>query len=305
MKLGFFTACFSNLGLQDLIKWGSKEGFQMIEVACWPRGEAERRYAGVSHIDVENLNEEKVAEIREMLASHNMAISSLAYYPNNLDPDLQARERYHAHLKKVIEAASKLNVSVVGTFVGRDPYKTVEENFKSFQKVFPDIVKFAEDHNVRLAIENCPMVVEHGGPSSWPTGTNLAYSPEIWARMFEMIPSEYFGLNFDPSHLIWQGIDYVKAVKDFKDKIFHTHAKDTKIDKDVLSQVGIFGTGWWIDKLPGLGDINWGRYISTLYEIGYDNVISIEHEDRAWEKSEEKIKQGLLLARDVLSPYIR
>ena len=123
--------------------------------------------------------------------------------------------------------------------------------------------------------------------------------------MFEEIPSKYFGLNFDPSHLIWQGIDYVKAVKDFKDKIFHTHAKDTKIDKDVLSQVGIFGTDWWIDKLPGLGDINWGRYISTLYEVGYDYVISIEHEDRAWEVNEEKIKQGLLLARDVLSPYIR
>lgn len=305
MKLGFLTACFPNFKFEDLVKWGSKKRFQMVEVACWPRGKVQRKYAGVSHIDVESLTEEKAAEIREMLASYNMEISSLGYYPNNLDPDLQAREHYHTHLKKLIEAASKLNVGIVGTFVGRDPYKTVEENFKSFQKVFPDIVKFSEDHNVRLAIENCPMVVEHGGRGSWPTGTNLAYSPDIWARMFETIPSKYFGLNFDPSHLIWQGIDYVKAVKDFKDRIFHTHAKDTKIDKDVLSRVGIFGTGWWIDKLPGLGDVNWGKYISTLYEVGYDYVISIEHEDRAWEKSEEKIKQGLLLARDVLSPYIR
>ena len=158
---------------------------------------------------------------------------------------------------------------------------------------------------MRLAIENCPMGVEQGGKIDWPTGTNLAYSPDIWARMFEEIPSRYFGLNFDSSHLIWQGIDYVKAVKDFKDRMFHTHAKDTKIDKDVLSRVGIFGTGWWIDKLPGLGDINWGRYISTLYEVGYNYVISIEQEDRAWEKSEENIKEGLLLGRDILSPYIR
>lgn len=305
MKLGFLTACFPDLKFEDLVRWGSKEGFQMVEVACWPRGEVERRYAGVSHIDVGNLNEEKAAEIRETLASHNMTISSLAYYPNNLDPDLQAREHYHTHLKKVIEAASKLNIDIVGTFVGRDPYKTVEENLRSFQKVFPDIVKFSQDHKVRLAIENCPMGVEHGGKASWPTGTNLAYSPDIWTRMFDVIPSEFFGLNFDPSHLIWQGIDYVKAVKDFKDKIFHMHAKDTKIDKDVLSRVGIFGTGWWINKLPGLGDVNWSRCISTLYEVGYDYVISIEHEDEAWEGEEGKIKRGLLLVRDILNPYIR
>lgn len=305
MKLGFLTACFPNLEFQDLVKWGHKEGFQMIEVACWPRGMAERKYAGICHIDVENLNREKAAEIQETLASHNMSISSLAYYPNNLHPNPEARKHYHAHLKRVIGVASRLNVDIVGTFVGRDPYKTVEENFKTFQKVFPDIVKYAEGHNVRVAIENCPMVVEHGGLANWPAGTNLAYSPDIWARMFEEIPSRYLGLNLDPSHLIWQGIDYVKAVKDFKDRIFHTHAKDTKIDKDVLSRVGIFGTGWWIDKLPGLGDINWGRYISTLYEVGYDYVISIEQEDRAWEKSEENIKEGLLLGRDILSPYIR
>lgn len=305
MKLGFFTARLPNLEFQDLVKWGSKEGFQMIEVACWPQRKVERRYAGVSHIDVRNLSEEKTTEIRELLASYHMEISSLGYYPNNLDPNPQARENCHTHLKKVIEAASKLNVGIVGTFVGRDPYKPVKENFESFKKVFPDMVRFAEDHNVRLAIENCPMVVEHGREASWPTGTNFAYSPDIWARMFEEIPSRYFGINFDPSHLIWQGIDYVKAVKDFKDRIFHTHAKDTKIDKDVLYRVGIFGTGWWINKLPGLGDINWGRYISTLYEVGYDYVISIEHEDKAWEKSEERIKQGLLLGRDILSSYIR
>ena len=305
MKLGFLTACFPNLKFQDLVKWGSQEGFQMIEVACWPREEAERRYAGVSHIDVENLNEEKVVEIQKSLASHNMKISALGYYPNNLDPDPKAREHHHSHLKKVIEAASRLNVGIVGTFLGRDPHGTVAENFDCFQRVFPDIVRFAEDHNVCLAIENCPMVVEHGGEASWPTGTNLAYSPDIWAHMFEIIPSRYFGLNLDPSHLIWQGIDYIKAVKDFKDRIFHTHAKDTKIDRHVLSQVGIFGAGWWIDKLPGLGDIDWRGYISALYEIGYDYVVSIEHEDRAWEKNEEKIKKGLLLGRDILSPYIK
>jgi len=301
MKLGFMTACLPEMKLEEIVKWAEEKGFDMLEVACWPRVFEQRRYAGTQHIDVENFTEEKAQEIKELFHSSNLEISSLGYYPNNLDPDLESRRFYHEHLKKVIEAAQKLNVEVVGTFVGRDPRMNVEESLEEFKKVFPDLVKFAEDHGVKLAIENCPMLYSL---DRWPGGTNLATTPEVWRRMFDAIPSDYFGLNLDPSHLIWQQIDYVKIVHGFKEKIFHVHAKDTRIDKNKLNEVGIFGFGWYIDKIAGTGDIDWNSFISALYEVGYDYVVSIEHEDRSFEKDKESKLRGILLAKQLLEPYI-
>ncbi len=301
MKLGFMTACLSEMKLEEIVKWAEEKGFDMLEVACWPRVFEQRRYAGTQHIDVENFTEEKAQEIKELFHSSNLEISSLGYYPNNLDPDLESRRFYHEHLKKVIEAAQKLNVEVVGTFVGRDPRMNVEESLEEFKKVFPDLVKFAEDHGVKLAIENCPMLYSL---DRWPGGTNLATTPEVWRRMFDAIPSDYFGLNLDPSHLIWQQIDYVKIVHGFKEKIFHVHAKDTRIDKNKLNEVGIFGFGWYIDKIAGTGDIDWNSFITALYEVSYDYVVSIEHEDRSFEKDKESKLRGILLAKQLLEPYI-
>ena len=301
MKLGFMTACLPEMKLEEIVKWAEEKGFDMLEVACWPRVFEQRRYAGTQHIDVENFTEEKAQEIKELFHSSNLEISSLGYYPNNLDPDLESRRFYHEHLKKVIEAAQKLNVEVVGTFVGRDPRMNVEESLEEFKKVFPDLVKFAEDYGVKLAIENCPMLYSL---DRWPGGTNLATTPEIWRRMFDAIPSDYFGLNLDPSHLIWQQIDYVKIVHGFKEKIFHVHAKDTRIDKNKLNEVGIFGFGWYIDKIAGTGDIDWNSFITALYEVSYDYVVSIEHEDRSFEKDKESKLRGILLAKQLLEPYI-
>ncbi len=301
MKLGFMTACLPEMKLEEIVKWAEEKGFDMLEVACWPRVFEQRRYAGTQHIDVENFTEEKAQEIKELFHSSNLEISSLGYYPNNLDPDLESRRFYHEHLKKVIEAAQKLNVEVVGTFVGRDPRMNVEESLEEFKKVFPDLVKFAEDHGVKLAIENCPMLYSL---DRWPGGTNLATTPEVWRRMFDAIPSDYFGLNLDPSHLIWQQIDYVKIVHGFKEKIFHVHAKDTRIDKNKLNEVGIFGFGWYIDKIAGTGDIDWNSFITALYEVSYDYVVSIEHEDRSFEKDKESKLRGILLAKQLLEPYI-
>ena len=301
MRLGFMTACLPEMELEEIVKWAKEKGFGMLEVACWPRVFEKRRYAGTQHIDVENFTEEKAQEIKELFQSNYLEISSLGYYPNNLDPDLESRCFYHEHLKKVIQAAEKLEVKVVGTFVGRDPRMNVEESLEEFKKVFPDLVKFAEDHGVKLARENCPMLYSL---DRWPGGTNLATTPEIWRRMFEMIPSDYFGLNLDPSHLIWQQIDYVKAVYDFKEKIFHVHAKDTRIDWNRLDEVGIFGFGWYIDKVAGTGDIDWNSFINALYEVGYNYVVSIEHEDRSFEKDKESKLRGILLAKQLLEPYI-
>ncbi|MGC8779190.1 MAG: sugar phosphate isomerase/epimerase family protein, partial [Candidatus Caldatribacteriaceae bacterium] len=253
MKLGFMTACLPEMTLEELVEWASQNGFGTLEVACWPRVFEKRRYAGTQHIDVEALTPEEAARIKELFRSHHLEISSLGYYPNNLDPNLENRRFYHEHLKKVIKAAAMLGVKVVGTFVGRDPRTNIEEALEEFKKVFPELVQFAADHGVKLAIENCPMLYSI---DRWPGGTNLATTPSIWRRMFESVPSEYLGLNLDPSHLIWQQIDYVQAVHDFKEKIFHVHAKDTKILWDKLNEVGIFGFGWYVDKVAGTGDID-------------------------------------------------
>ncbi|MDK2896024.1 MAG: hypothetical protein PWP04_144 [Candidatus Atribacteria bacterium] len=301
MKLGFMTACLPELSLEEIAKWAGEQGFGMLEVACWPKVFEKRRYAGTQHIEVDNLTEQEIARVKELLAQNQLEISSLGYYPNHLDPNLENRKFYHEHLKKVIRAAEELGVGIVGTFVGRDPKTNLEEALAEYGKVFPDLVKFAEDHGVKLAIENCPMLYSL---DRWPGGTNLATTPAIWSRMFEAIPSDYFGLNLDPSHLIWQQIDYVKVVHDFKEKIFHVHAKDTRIDWDKLNEVGIFGFGWYIDKVAGTGDIDWNSFITALYEVGYDYVVSIEHEDRSFEKDTASKLRGILLAKQLLEPYM-
>ena len=304
MKLGFMTAAFPNLTFEEVAAWAAGNGFEMLEVACWPVGKAERRYAGVTHIDVDEFSAADAKAIHAVLAKYDLEISSLGYYPNPLHPDSEHRVMVVDHLKKVILAAEKLEAPIVGTFVGRDKNKTVEDNLENFKLVWPPIVKFAAEHNVKIAIENCPMIFSN---DEWPGGDNLAISPAIWRKMFEIIPDDNFGLNLDPSHLIWQFIDYVRVVYEFGERIFHVHAKDLRIDYEGLYQNGIMsaGMGWQIPRLPGLGDVDWGKFISALYGVGYDYVVSIEHEDRAFEKTEELVIRGFLISRDVLTPYIK
>ena len=304
MKLGIFTAAFPGKSLEEVAAWTAQNGFETLEIACWPLEKASRRYAGITTIDVVDFNAAKAKEVHAVLNNYGLSISSLGYYPNPLHPDPEHRETVIGHLKKVILAAELLEVSIVGTFVGRDKDKNIPDNLEAFAKIWPSIVKFAAEHQVKIAIENCPMIFSY---DEWPGGNNLASSPALWKKMWEIIPDDNFGLNLDPSHLILQMIDYERVVFDFKDKIFHVHAKDLEIDHEGLYQNGVLsqGMGWQIPRLPGLGDIDWGKFISALYRVGYDYVISIEHEDRAFEKTEELIKRGFLIARDVLRPYIK
>lgn len=304
MKLGLMTSALPDLSLEELAAWAAENGFEMLEIACWPPGKAERRYAGVTHIDVTDFDQMQANEVLDIMDRCGLEISSLGYYPNPLHPDPDHRQRVIDHLQKVIIAAELLDVPIVGTFVGRDKNISVEDNWEGFRNVWPPIVKFAAEHNIKIAIENCPMIFSN---DEWPGGDNLAISPAVWREMFEIIPDENFGLNLDPSHMIWQFIDYVRAVYDFGDRIFHVHAKDLRIDYEGLYQNGVMsaGMGWQIPRLPGLGDVDWSKFISALYGVGYDYVISIEHEDRAFEKTEELVKRGFLLSRDVLKPYIK
>lgn len=307
MKLGFLTACLPRIPIEDLVHWASRRGFQTLELAAWPAQSA-RDYQA-RQIDAARITRERAEWIKELFAAHSMSISALAYYDNNLDPDPQKRRFCHDHLKKVINAAALLDVKLVGTFVGARPDKLPGENMKEIGKVFRGIVRYAEDRGVKIMIENCPM-------ESWQRfglPGNFAYSPELWDALFNEVPSRNFGLNFDPSHLVWLGIDYVQAAKDYGKKIFHAHAKDTEILTEGINRYGIFArqldpipwkSGWWRYRMPGLGSVDWKRLISSMQETGYDGVLSIEHEDPVWEGSEEKVKQGLTLGLKHLSQFV-
>lgn len=301
MKLGLLTAAFGGLSLADVAEWSAGAGFEMLEVACWPaEGREKRRYAGVSHIDVDSFDPDAV---RELISRRGLEISSLAYYPNNLHPDDVLREAFNGHLRKVIDAAERLGVSIVGTFVGNDKDRPLPENLKRFRKIWPPLVDYAGERGVRIAIENCPMIFTY---DEWPGGNNLAYAPAIWEEMFEAIPAENFGLNLDPSHLVWLMIDYEQAVYEFADRIFHVHAKDLELRREGLYRNGTFsaGLGWQVPRLPGLGEVRFDRFVAALYGVGYDHVVSVEHEDRRFEGSEELVKRGFLLARNTLRPLL-
>jgi len=302
-KLGFVSAIFADLSFEEVIIFASNNGYTCVEILCWPKGKAERRYAGVTHIDVNELDEMKINSIKKYAAEKNVEISALGYYPNPLDPDLEKREYYIEHLKGVIAAAAKLGLKNVNTFIGKDKNKNLEDNFQIFRKVWPAIIKYAEENSVKIGIENCPMLFTN---DEWPGGNNLATTPSIWKRMFEEINSDNFGLNYDPSHLLWQQIDYIKPIYEFKDKIFHVHIKDVKIYRDKLDRVGVLATPleFHSPKLPGLGEINWGRFISALTDIGYQGCACVEVEDRSFEDSLESRKNSLILSRQYLRQFI-
>ncbi|CAN5719775.1 sugar phosphate isomerase/epimerase [soil metagenome] len=308
MKLGLLTAAFPDTKLSDVANWAGANGFSALEVACWPRADGPtRRYSGVSHIDCATLSAAEGAELVADLAERGIEISALGYYPNPLSADAEQRRQAADHLRTVIAAAPKLGVGVVNTFIGNDKDRPFEDNFAAFAKVWPDLVRHAVDHVVRIAIENCPMIFSN---DEWPGGNNLMHSPAKWRRVFEYLDDAVepgaIGLNLDPSHLVWQLIDHERVVRDFADRLFHVHAKDMEIDREGLYAHGVLsaGMGWQVPRLPGLGEIRWDRFVSALYRAGYDGPVIVEHEDRDFEGSDAKVKAGFLLARNAVAPSI-
>ena len=304
-KFGLLTAILDGWTYEEAVDIASDMGFECIEVACWPAGKAERRYAGVSHIDAERVLADDVyaAHVLDYARERDITISSLAYYPNTLDPDLQKRSAAIDHLKALIRASAKLGVNMVTTFIGRDQNKNVEENIELFAQVWPEIIRLAEEQGVRIAIENCPMLF---GADQWPGGQNLMCTPAIFRRLFEIIPSKNFGLNFDPSHYVWQGLDYIKTIHDFADRIFHIHFKDIKLHKEKLAECGVlaYPLEYMSPKLPGLGDVDWSGFVSALHDIRFDGCAVIEVEDKAFESSREDILNSIFLAKHYLNNYI-
>ena len=303
MKLGFVSAILPELSFEELIDVASDFGFTCVEVCCWPLGKAERRYAGVTHIDVETLDEKRAEEINNYCRIKNVEISALGYYPNPLDPDEEKSRFFINHIRKVIDASALLGINKINTFIGRDKNKNVDENFEAFRKVWPEIIWHAGEKGVKIGIENCPMIFTK---DEWPGGNNLATTPAIWRRMFSEISSSHLGLNYDPSHLLWQQMDYVKPIYEFREKLFHIHLKDAKLYRDKLDNVGIMATPleFHTPKLPGLGDIDWSKFFSALYDIRYDGPVCIEVEDKAFEGSLEKRKHALRLTKRYLEQFL-
>jgi sugar phosphate isomerase/epimerase len=303
MRLGFVSAILPDLSLPEVAQFAAEAGYRCVELMCWPPSKAERRYAGVTHVDVTNFGKTQADEVRGIMANAGIEISSLGYYPNPLAPDREEAERSVDHLRKVIEASALLGVNVVTTFIGRDWTKSVDDNWPRFCETWRPLVAFAVEHAVRVGIENCPMLFSR---DEWPGGKNLATTPAIWRRMFDEIPSLNFGLNFDPSHCVWQQMDYLKPLREFHDRLIHIHAKDVRVDRDRLDDVGIMAhpLEYHVPKLPGLGEVDWGRFFSLLSDVGYRGPVCVEVEDRAYEHSLAARKSSLHQSATYLKNFI-
>lgn len=303
MQLGFVSAIFPNWSLEEVLRFAGQEGFDCVELMCWPPGKAQRKFAGVTHINVAELDAAAIAHIHELCRRHRVKISGLGYYPNPLAHDGEEAQVAQDHLKLVIEGAAKLGLKHVNTFIGNDHTLPHEENFERFLKVWPPIVQFAEQHDIKLGIENCPMLFTR---DEWPSGKNLARNPAIWRSMFAAIPSAHFGLNYDPSHLIMQMMDPIAPIAEFASRLFHIHAKDMKIERTKLDQLGILTLNpqWSTPKIPGLGDISWPRFISALTDVGYHGSVCIEVEDHAFYKDDAAREQSLRISRNTLRPLL-
>jgi sugar phosphate isomerase/epimerase len=303
MHLGFVSAILPDLDLTGVLELAGANDFECVEVMCWPRGQAERRYAGVTHIDVSGFDEAAAAQVRSLVERTGVRISALGYYPNPLAPDPAERQVHTEHIQAMIDAARLLNLSTVNTFVGRDPSLSIDDNWPLFREVWPPLVAYAAERDINIGIENCPMLFT---ADEWPGGKNLAISPAVWRRMFEEIPDPHFGLNYDPSHMIWQQMDEIRPIEDFAARLHHAHAKDARLDRRRLDEVGILAVplAFHTPKLPGLGSVRWGAFFSALNEVGYAGPVCVEVEDRAFEGSLEDRKRALRQSARYLRQFV-
>jgi sugar phosphate isomerase/epimerase len=305
MKLGFFTACLPSWSLEQVAGYAADQGYQCLEVAAWPA--APGRDFEAPHLPVATWTGADTEATLALLDRTGLEISSLGYYENNLIGDPGRRQEIRTHLLACVDVAQALGVPYVGTFIGRDPARTVVENMAEAERTFPELVDYAGERDVRLIIENC--VMEGWHPDGYPG--NIAYSPELW----EWLTGELrLFLNWDPSHLAWIGIDPVETIRPFASHIVHMQAKDVELFPDRRNRFGFYGavdkggnpwhTGWWRYRVPGRGVVDWPKVIDRLYEVGFTGAVSVEHEDPMWGGTPEKVVEGLRIAYGTLRPLI-
>ncbi len=301
LKLGFVSAILADFGFEHVINYASDHGFQCVEMMCWPADSGDsRRYAGVSHINVDKLD---ATYIYHYLKDKNVSISGLGYYPNPLDADAQKSEFYIEHIKKVIRACNTLGVPVMNTFIGRNQHLNMQENLILFKKLWKPIIETAKQEGIKIGIENCPMFFTN---DEWPGGKNLATSPAVWDKMFEIFPDPLFGLNYDPSHMVFQMMDEIKPIYQFKNRLHHIHIKDVKVYKDKLDQVGILANPleYHSPKLPGYGDVNWRAFFAALTDVRYRGPVVIEVEDKAFEGNIDDVTAAILTSRNYVKQFL-
>lgn len=303
MKFGFQSAILDGLGFEEVIDFASENDFECVEIMCWPKGAAERKYAGVTHLDVTDFSAEKAAYVLDYCKARNVELSSLGYYPNPLTPDREEAQVYIEHLYKLIDASVLLGINMVTTFIGNDWTKSVDDNWPRFKEVWGPLLTYAAKKQVYVGIENCAMFFTD---DEWPAGKNIAYSPKIWRRMFAEFDTPYFGLNYDPSHFIWMRMDYLKPLDEFMPRIHHAHAKDVKLDQARLDDVGTMANPleYHDPRIPGRGDIDWQTYVGKLKDKGFKGAFCIEVEDSDYEGSMQDRKQALIDAANHLRPFI-
>lgn len=303
ISLGFVSAILPDLTLEELFQTAADIGYDCVEVMCWPQGKATRRYAGITHIDVATLDDRRIGEIHELSSKYGVAISGLGYYPNALSCDLEEAAQAVEHIRAVISATAKLGLKRMNTFIGRDWTKSVDDNWPRFLDTWKPIIRHAEEADVKVGIENCPMLFT---ADEWPGGKNLAGSPAIWRRMFNDIPSDHFGLNYDPSHLVFQQMNYLKPIREFTDKLFHVHAKDVRVDQHLLDEYGTLAhpNDYHFPKLPGMGEVDWGKFFSVLTSAGYQGPVCVEVEDRAYEGTVDSCKLALRQSHTYLRNFV-
>ena len=302
LQLGFVTAILPELTLDEVLAFAAAEGFACVEVMCWPVGKAERKFAGVTHIDVTDFTQSQADDVLAGCAKHGVSISALGYYPNLLDPDPVVADVARRQLERVIVAAPLLGLKTVNTFVGRDWTRSVDDNWPRFLDVWRPLLQLAAEHDVRIGIENCPMSFTK---DEWPGGKNLFTTPAIWRRAFDDLGSAYLGLNYDPSHFALQQMDPISPLREFQDRLFHLHAKDVKIDRARLDDVGIFAhpLEWHQPRIPGYGEIDWARFMGAVMQTTYRGPVCIEVEDGTFGNTLEGRQSALRVARNVLRPY--
>ena len=303
MQLGFVSAILPECTLEEVFELAQTAGYDCVELMCWPAGKAERRYAGVTHVDIGDFGQAEADRVLGLSAKYGVTISALGYYPNPLAPDPDESAAYVLQIRRMIKAARLLGLETVNTFIGRDWTQSIEANWPRVLEVWQPLVEYAAAQEIQIGIENCPMYFTD---DEWPAGKNIAHTPVIWRRLFEDLDSRHIGLNYDPSHLIWQHMDYVKPIREFSDRLFHIHAKDVRLDQERLDEVGITAppNAFHTPKLPGLGDVNWGQFFSALTDVGYTGAVCVEVEDRAYEGSKEARKAALVQSANYLRSFI-
>lgn len=262
----------------DRIRFAKQAGFDGLEIGVHPG----------SALDPATCTADDLKLARSVLEENGIAALTLFHYEHYAHPKPAKREQARKNFKRSLAMAKALGTNIVTVNAWVDPSADLKGKFASYKETFSRFAKQAEDAGIKVAIENCP----HGFQ-------NIAWSPANWERMFDLVPSKAIGLEYDPSHLVWQGVDYVAAIRDFGGRIYAFHAKDTEVHSDVLARQGIHGEGWWRFRLPGLGDVDWKAVFTALYDVNYKGDIIIEHEDPVFsgKRTDDGLRLGLKYLR--------